>query len=69
MLRSLSLQLSGLELSHAEEVLEKVGEAEAHLMGQMAGLRLQHKEEIQQLQQLHQDQVRGASKCGVGCVV
>ena len=43
------VQLSDQELRHAESVHEKVGEVEAKLMGDMAYLKVQHQEQMEDL--------------------
>ena len=52
------VQLSDLELAHAESLHDKVEEAESRLLGDMAALKEHHREQIEQLQANHNAEVR-----------
>ena len=61
------MQLKGLQLSHAEDVRQREEEMEAQYAGQMAYLKLHHKEEIEEMQTNHTSEVC-VCMCACMCV-
>ena len=51
------MQLKDLELSHAESVREEVEQAENRMMSDMAFLKIQHQQTLEQLKHVYQAEV------------
>ena len=57
MVSALYFQLKGMQLSHLEDVRQREEEIEARYAGQMAYLKLHHKELIEDMQAKHNSEV------------
>ena len=57
MVSTLCFQLKGMQLSHLEDVRQREEEVEAQYAGQMAYLKLHHKELIEDMQTKHNSEV------------
>ena len=53
----LSLQLNSIQLSHTEDLRQREEEIEAQFAGEMAYLKLHHKEKMEEMQAQHNSEV------------